>query len=53
MSEVPEVECNHCGWQGSTSAMVCPEDEADLPVDECHFDRCPECESNDIDDYED
>ena len=50
--DMPEIECVVCGWQGDTSMLISI-DPPDTPLEACTFDRCPDCDSNNIDDYED
>ncbi len=53
MDNLPEIECNSCGWQGDTSELHCSDDDWNKPVDQIPFNLCPDCGSSDIDDYED
>ena len=40
--EDPEVQCNDCGWQGDASELQ--------KIDDVY--TCPDCDSLDIEDYE-
>ena len=42
--EEPEVQCNECGWQGDSMDLVDKDDSS--------FIYCPDCGSNNIEDYE-
>ena len=45
------IECTKCYWQGDPSELVCSEEDADKPVEECKFNVCPNCGS--VDQFED
>ena len=49
----PEIECEDCGWQGYTSELVCSEEDSksSKKVAEMSFNRCPECDGENIVDY--
>ena len=53
--EIPTIECEDCGWQGSGSELHCSDEDhkSDKPVAEIPFNLCPECGSKNIVDYED
>lgn len=54
MSEIPEIECSECGWQGYMSELLCHPDDTYKPVDESRFNVCPGCRAIDkFEDYED
>lgn len=42
-----ELICNTCGWVGDLTMLVSSSDRLDDPCD-----KCPECGSNDIEDFE-
>ena len=42
-----EIECNECGWVGDTSELVSLTWHLDDPCD-----KCPECNSDNIEDFE-
>ena len=42
-NDIPEVECQNCGWQGDTLELLVSDKIA----------SCPECGSIDVYDYED
>ena len=48
MMEDPEIQCNYCGWQGDSSELESKTEKLDDRV----FIYCPDCGSNDIEDYE-
>ena len=41
-----EVECINCGWEGDVDELVAQTDDPDDML----FDRCPKCDSLDIED---
>lgn len=49
-----KIECEKCGWQGDASELVCSDedDKSNKPVSEIKFNRCPDCYSMDIVDFE-
>ena len=49
MEEKPEIQCSECGWQGDVDELV---SKTIHPWDK-DFSYCPECGSDDIEDYED
>jgi len=56
MSELPEIECIECGWQGDYSQLVCSDDDdkSNKPIDQIKFNHCPDCDKSDgIEQYED
>jgi len=54
MSELPEIECEECMWQGFTSELLCHPEDVDKPVDASRFNMCPQCGSiGKFVDYED
>lgn len=53
--EEDNVKCENCGWVGHDSELWCSKEDADRPlkcIKEIDFYLCPNCESDDIVDYE-
>lgn len=49
-----DVECQDCGWSVPAGALSCS-DEVSLrnkPISETVFNRCPDCGSQEIEDFE-
>jgi len=49
-----EVQCEGCGWAGYVTELSCSQADYDSikPSSEIKWDRCPECDSTDIVDFE-
>lgn len=46
--DLPELECEHCGWQGHSSELLAKDDISE------DYNCCPDCDKSDgIVDYED
>jgi len=54
MDEIPEIECEECGWQGYRSELLCNPEDENKSVEEARFNVCPNCHAIDsFIDYED
>ena len=51
---VQEVRCQDCSWEGAINELVCSDEDfkSDKPSRECNFNRCPRCNSLNIEDLE-
>ena len=54
MDYYPEIKCDDCGWEGFALDLERTQEEVDSgkTAAESNFNRCPDCESSNISDYD-